>query len=88
MEVHVWDEAHEQLEGVNEGEGITIIGCSAQREADGMLVKLNLWDSAYVLKSGPIAQALSVWVPQQQSLTKLTTVFTPSGLPIPTDCES
>ena len=88
VEVHVWDEAHEQLEGVNEGEGITIIGCSAQREADGMLVKLNLWDSAYVLKSGPIAKKLSEWVPGQQSLTKLTTVFTPSNPLLPTDCES
>ena len=88
VEVHVWDDAHEQLEGVNEGEGITIIGCSAQREADGVHVKLNLWDAAYVLKSGPIAQALSRWEPQDRSLTKLTTVFTPSGPLLPTECES
>ena len=88
VEVHVWDEAHEQLEGVNEGEGITIVGCSAQREANSELVKLNLWDSGYVLKSGPKAQALSSWNPQQQSLTKLTTVFTPSNPLLPTDCES
>ena len=88
VEVHVWDEAHEQLEGVNEGEGITIVGCSAQREANSELVKLNLWDSGYVLKSGPKAQALSSWNPQQQSLTKLTTVFTPSKPLLPTDCES
>ena len=88
VEVHVWDEAHEQLEGVNEGEGITIVGCSAQREANSELVKLNLWDSGYVLKSGPKAQALSSWSPQQQSLTKLTTVFTPSNPLLPTDCES
>ena len=88
VEVHVWDEAHEQLEGVNAGEGITIVGCSAQREANSELVKLNLWDSGYVLKSGPKAQALSSWNPQQQSLTKLTTVFTPSNPLLPTDCES
>ena len=88
VEVHVWDEAHEQLEGVNEGEGITIVGCSAQREANSELVKLNLWDSGYILKSGPKAQALSSWNPQQQSLTKLTTVFTPSNPLLPTDCES
>ena len=88
VEVHVWDEAHEQLEGVNEGEGITIVGCSAQREANSELVKLNLWDSGYVLKSGPKAQALSSWNPREQSLTKLTTVFTPSNPLLPTDCES
>ena len=88
VEVHVWDEAHEQLEGVNEGEGITIVGCSAQREANSELVKLNLWDSGYILKSGPKAQALSSWNPQQQSLTKLTTVFTPSNPLLPTECES
>ena len=88
VEVHVWDEAHEQFEGVIEGEGITIVGCSAQREANSELVKLNLWDSGYVLKSGPKAQALSSWNPQQQSLTKLTTVFTPSNPLLPTDCES
>ena len=88
VEVHVWDEAHEQLEGVDEGEGITIVGCSAQREANSELVKLNLWDSGYILKSGPKAQALSSWNPQQQSLTKLTTVFTPSNPLLPTECES
>ena len=88
VEVHVWDEAHEQLQGVKDGEGITIVGCSAQREANSELVKLNLWDSGYVLKSGPKAQALSSWNPQQQSLTKLTTVFTPSNPLLPTECES
>ena len=88
VEVHVWDEAHEQLQGVKDGDGITIVGCSAQREANSELVKLNLWDSGYVLKSGPKAQALSSWNPQQQSLTKLTTVFTPSNPLLPTDCES
>ena len=88
VEVHVWDEAHEQLQGVNDGEGITIVGCSAQREANSELVKLNLWDSGYILKSGPKAQALSSWNPQQQSLTKLTTVFTPSNPLLPTECES
>ena len=88
VEVHVWDEAHEQLQGVKDGDGITIVGCSAQREANSELVKLNLWDSGYILKSGPKAQALSSWNPQQQSLTKLTTVFTPSNPLLPTDCES
>ena len=61
VEVHVWDEAHEHLLGVKEGQGITIIGCSAQR--DGPHVKLNMWDAAHVLQGGPIAQTLSRWTP-------------------------
>ena len=53
VEVHVWDEAHEHLDGVKEGQGITIIGCSAQR--DGPHVNVNMWDAAHVLQGGPIA---------------------------------
>ena len=88
VEVHVWDEAHDQVKDLNLGEGITIIGCSAQRDADGVQVKLNLWDSAHVLRGGPIAQALTTWDSQDKRLTKLTTVFTPSGPLLPTESES
>ena len=61
VEIHVWDDAYEQINNVGIGDGITIVGCSAQWEADGQQVKLNLWDSAHVLRGGPIAQALSWW---------------------------
>ena len=50
VEIHVWDDAYEQVKNLRIGDGITIVGCSAQREADGQHVKLNLWDSAHVLQ--------------------------------------
>jgi hypothetical protein len=33
---------YEQINSVGIGDGITIVGCSAQREADGQQVKLNI----------------------------------------------
>ena len=59
LDVHLRDDAHKQIMDVTEGAGITIIGCSAQREADGENVKLKLWNSGHVLKSGPTAESLS-----------------------------
>ena len=88
VEIHVWDDAYEQVKNLRIGDGITIVGCSAQREADGQQVKLNLWDSAHVLQGGPIAQALSRWDPQHMNLTKLTAVFAPSGPLLPVVSES
>ena len=35
VEIHVWDDAYEQVKNLTIGDGITIVGCSAQREADG-----------------------------------------------------
>ena len=79
VEIHVWDDACEQVKNLRIGDGITIVGCSAQREADGQHVKLNLWDSAHVLQGVPIAQALSRWDPQHMNLTRITAGFAPSG---------
>ena len=87
VEVHVWDEAHEHIKSVTVGEGITIIGCSAQRDPDGQHVKLNMWDAAHVLQGGPIVQTLSRWTSPDESLTKLTRDFTASRPLIPTDSE-
>ena len=82
VEISVWDTAVEQVVHCEIGDGITIVGCSAQRDRDQQ-IKLSLWDSGHVLIGGPVAQALSSWDPQNISCTKLTAVFTPSGPLLP-----
>ena len=46
VEIHVWDDAYEQVKNLRIGDGITIVGCSAQREADGQQVKSKLMGSS------------------------------------------
>jgi hypothetical protein len=87
VEIHVWDEAGDQVKNLVNGRGITVVGCSVQREADGHQVKLNLWESACVSRGGPTAQALTRWDPQNTSLTKLTATYTPSGPMLPVTSE-
>jgi len=53
----IWDEAYDQVSSLSLGQGITIVGCSAQR--DGEEIKLSLWDNAHVLTGGPIAESLT-----------------------------
>lgn len=83
-----WDDAHEKIVDDTRNEETIIVVFSAQREADGVNVKLNPWDSAHVMKNGSTAHTLSRCEPQDRSLTKLTTVFTPSGTVIPSNSES
>ena len=87
MEVHVWDGAHEHITDVEEGAGITIIGCAAQRDPDGVHMRLNMWDAAHVLQEGPIAETLSQWTPTDEKYSKLTKEFTPSGPLVPAHSE-
>jgi len=61
VELSIWDEAYDQVSSLSLGQGITIVGCSAQR--DGEEVKLSLWGNAHVLTGGPIAESLTRWDP-------------------------
>jgi len=81
LELSAWDEARDQIEPLTVGQGITVVGCSAQR--DGDQVKLSLWENAHVLKGGPIAQSLTRWDPQGIERKKLTAVL--SGPLLPSD---
>ena len=81
VEVSVWDEAHQHMSRLLQGEGVTIVGCSVQRDADR--IKLSLWESAHVLKGGPIAQSLTRLDPQGLQHRKLTAVYAPSGPLLP-----
>jgi len=84
VELSAWDQAYDQVGPSSLGQGITIVGCSAQRE--GEQVKLSLWDSAHVLKGGPIAQSLTRWDHSQGAERKrLTAVFAPSGSLLPAE---
>ncbi len=83
----MWNEAHDQVKNLVNGHGITIVGCSAQREAHGRQVKLNLSESPHVLRGRPIAQALTRWDPQNTSLTMLTGTFAPSDPLLPATSE-
>jgi len=81
VELSVWDDAYNLLSPVNLGQGITIIGCSAQREEEQ--VKLSLWEAAHVLTGGPIAQSLTHWNSQGAERKMLTAVFSGSGPLLP-----
>jgi len=83
VELSVWDEAYNQVSPLSLGQGITIVGCSAQR--DGEQVKLSLWEAAHVLTGGPIAQSLTRWDPQGAERKKLTAVFSASGPLLPVE---
>ncbi len=80
VEVHVWGEANRLVQEVNVGDGITIVGCSAQLDPTTSKVKLNLWESGHVLLGGPMPETLSdLDMGQEEEFTKLTATYTPSG---------
>ena len=88
VEISLWDDAHDDMISVSVGEGITIVGCSAQRDPEGAHVKLNLWEGAHVLLGGPLEQALSQWTPPDESIVKLTTEFAANRPLVDPDSES
>ena len=73
VELSAWDEAHDQISALRVGQGITVVGCSAQLHGDE--VKLSLWENAHVLGRGPVAQSLTRWDPQGVERKKLTAVL-------------
>lgn len=87
VELSVWDDANLLLTGVQVGDGVTVVGATTQRDAGTGEVKLNLWNSAYVLQGGPAAQTLSRWQLSGEPLTKLTSTYTGSGPLLPDNSE-
>jgi len=91
IEVSVWDAAYKLLAHIPVGEGVTLIGCTATREATatGAAIKLNLWGSAHVLRGGPRAQSLtSMTANQPSAYPTLTATFSPSPPSISVDAEA
>lgn len=90
VEIHVWDAAITAVRDIPVGHGVTIIGCTATRGGGEAPTKLNMWDSAYVLRGGPKAQSLTSLELDGSGGERLTATFTPGasqGPLLPPDAE-
>ncbi len=90
IEIAVWNDAYDFVKDIPCGEGVTFVGCTATREAADGSVKVNLSDSAYVLRGGPRADALTqmTTLGDDPTLTLPTATFTPSLQALPDDAEA
>ena len=88
VEVNVWDSAYSFVKSLPLGEGVTFVGLTATKEPGDNAVKLNLWDSAHVLRGGPRAQSLTSLSMDGQNFSTLTAIFSPSAPLINVDGEA
>ena len=65
--------AWRSLKDIPLGEGFTLIGCGATQEAQG--AKVNLWDSAFVLRGGRRSDELTQFQANGQTFDLLTAEF-------------
>ena len=88
VEVNVWDSAYSFVKSLPLGEGVTFVGLTATKEPGDNAVKLNLWDSAHVLRGGPRAQSLTSLSMDGENFNTLTAIFSPSAPSINVDGEA
>ena len=74
--ISVWNEARPFVQALEVGSGVSLVGVSAMKTNGGQF-KLNMWDSAFVCKSGPQVQSLTDLSMDVESLDTLTAAFVP-----------
>jgi len=79
VEIQVWDKAITLLSDIPLGHGVTIVGCTATRDVLLGAPKLNMWDSAFVLKGGPKVQTLTNARLDGAGGSRLTATFVPGA---------
>ena len=77
IKVSVWNEAFQAVKAVPTGEGACLVGCTAVRDDKGA-VKVNLWDSAHVIRGGIKLQSLTDLDATALETELLTPAFSPT----------
>ena len=73
--VSVWTGARAYFNGISNGTGVAVLGCSAALQDNA--VKINVWPGAHVCTSGEQAQSLTSLDSAGASAEVLTATFTP-----------